>query len=250
MEEKVIKVYDYKKEMKNLFNSLVGKYNLSVIWLDLVTMLACAISNSVDKSHFAEREEMYMQTINKYTKEEQNVFPKMVAIVFAALKRNPEQDFLGSLYMGLGLGNKGTSQFFTPYHICQLMSEITIGNVMTDVREKGYITIHDPCCGAGATLIAGINTARKQLEDENMNYQNHILIVAQDIDFTVAAMCYIQLSILGAAGYVKVGNALTEPVCENDNVENYWFTPATFSKIWIKRLFEEKAVVQESGEKE
>ena len=79
---------------------------------------------------------------------------------------------------------------------------------------------------------------QKQLEKANLNYQNHLLVVAQDIDETVALMCYIQLSLLGVAGYVKVGNSLTEPITDNDNKENYWFTPMYFSNVWVlRRIF-------------
>lgn len=47
--------------------------------------------------------------------------------------------------------------------------------------------------------------------------------------------------------YVKGGNSLTEPICENDTDENYWFTPMYFSEVWqtrmalkkMKTLFEE-----------
>lgn len=61
--------------------------------------------------------------------------------------------------------------------------------------------------------------------------------MAQDINLTAALMCYIQLSLLGAAGYVKVGNSLTEPVTTNDSVDKYWFTPMYFSNTWtIRRI--------------
>lgn len=127
------------------------------------------------------------------------------------------------------------------------MSEMTVGNISEEIKKNGYVSVNDPCCGAGATLIAAINTAKKQLEKDNLNFQNHLLIVAQDIDFTVAVMCYIQISLLGVAGYVKVGNSLTEPICEKDTDENYWFTPMYFSEVWqtrmalkkMKTLFEE-----------
>lgn len=128
-----------------------------------------------------------------------------------------------------------TSQFFTPYHVCKLMAAVTMDNVVDEVKEKGYISINDPACGAGATLIAGVNEARKKLEKANINFQNHVLVVAQDIDFTVAMMCYIQLSLLGVAGYIKVGNSLTEPLSTDDTTENYWFTPMYFSDVWMTR---------------
>ena len=118
------------------------------------------------------------------------------------------------------------------------MAEMTMDDTVKKVEQDGYISINDPCCGAGATLIAGIHAARKQLEKANLNYQNHLLVVAQDIDETVALMCYIQLSLLGVAGYVKVGNSLTEPMTGNDNKENYWFTPMYFSNVWVlRRIF-------------
>lgn len=51
----------------------------------------------------------------------------------------------------------------------------------------------------------------------------------------VALMCYIQLSLLGIAAYIKVGNSLTEPMTENDSLDNYWFTMMYFSDIWSMR---------------
>lgn len=229
---------DSDKEFIKLFKKLTYKHSSWEVWKDFVTMFACAISNAVDKSYYDVREEAYLQAINKYDENERAIFPELVAQTVLALEKNPEQDFLGNIYMNLGLGSKSTSQFFTPYHICQLMAEMTLGNIAEEVREKGYISMNDPTCGAGATLIAGINTAKKHLEKEHINFQNHILIVAQDIDFTVAMMCYIQISLLGVAGYVKVGNSLAEPICENDTDENYWFTPMFFSPVWnARRMF-------------
>lgn len=229
---------DSNKEFIKLFNKLTYKHSSWEVWKDFVTVFACAISNAVDKTYFNEREKLYLQTIKKYDENERMIFPELAAQTVLALDRNTEQDFLGNIYMNLGLGNKSTSQFFTPYHICQLMAEMTLDNIAEEVREKGYISMNDPTCGAGATLIAGINTARKHLEKEHINFQNHILIVAQDIDFTVAMMCYIQISLLGVAGYVKVGNSLTDPICENDMDENYWFTPMFFSPVWnARRIF-------------
>lgn len=188
--------------------------------------------------HRDKREALYLEIIKKYNKQEQEVFPELAAQTVLALEENPEQDFLGSIFMSLNLGDEHNGQIFTPYHVCELMAEMTMDDVIKKVEQDGYISINDPCCGAGATLIAGIHAAKKQLEKANQNYQNHLLIVAQDIDETVALMCYIQLALLGVAGYVKVGNSLTEPMTDNDNKENYWFTPMYFSNVWVlRRIF-------------
>ena len=62
-----------------------------------------------------------------------------------------------------------------------------------------------------------------------------LIHISQDIDYTVAMMCYIQLSLLGAAAYIKIGNSLTEPMSSNDTLENYWFTPMYFCEPWSLR---------------
>lgn len=236
--EKTVKKVDARKEFLRVFKQLTYRHNPWNAWQDFVTMSACALSNPVDKQHYNEREALYMKTIKQYSKQEQKLFPELFAHTVMALEDNPEQDFLGSIFMELDLGNDAKGQIFTPYHVCQLMAEITMDDTVKQVNDNGYFTINDPACGAGATLIAGIHAARKALEKENLNFQNHILVVAQDIDWTVALMCYIQLSLLGVAGYVKIGNSLTEPMTSNDSTENYWFTPMYFSQVWtMRRLF-------------
>ncbi len=226
---------DPKKEFLKTFNQLTNRYRSWDVWRDFIVMYACALSNPMDKEHYEERESLYLQLIKKYNKQEQLLFPELAAHTVMALEENPEQDFLGSIFMSLNLGSQHNGQFFTPYHVCELMAEITMQDSVIKVEKDGYITINDPCCGAGATLIAGIHAARKKLEKAGYNYQNHVLVVAQDIDETVALMCYIQLSLLGVAGYVKVGNSLSDPIIENDSKENYWFTPMYFFPIWSMR---------------
>lgn len=228
---------DWEREFLKTFNKLTVRHRAWDIWSDLIVMYACALSNAVDKSNYDVREKRYMQTIKKYNHEEQQIFPELVAQITMALEDNPEQDFLGKIFMGLNLGNGMNGQFFTPYHVCELMAEIAINNVEEEVKRKGYISVNDPCCGAGATLIAGIHAIRKRLEKCNpsMNFQNHVLVIAQDIDEIVALMCYIQLSLLGVAGYIKVGNSIVDPMVVGEKTDKYWFTPMYFSEVWQVR---------------
>lgn len=182
----------------------------------------------------------------KYNKNEQQVFPRLCSIVVAALQEDPDRDFLGELYMALELSNHWKGQFFTPYAVCKAMADITSEDLLDEVKRKGFISVNDPASGAGATLIAYANTAKKKLGDAGLNYQNHILFTAQDIDTVTGLMCYIQLSLMGCAGYVKIGDTLINPLTESetkialndkDNVD-YWFTPMYFSEVWhYRRLF-------------
>lgn len=226
------------KEFLRVFKQLTNRHRSWDVWRDFIVMYACALSNPVDKQHYDEREALYLRTIKKYNKQEQPLFSELAAHTVMALEENPEQDFLGSIYMSLNLGNQHNGQFFTPYHVCELMAEISMQDAVLKIEKEGYITINDPCCGAGATLIAGVHAAKKRLEKVDYNYQNHVFVVAQDIDMTVALMCYIQLSLIGVAGYVKVGNSLTDPITTNDSTENYWYTPMYFFPVWsMRRIF-------------
>lgn len=236
-EEKNLKI-DPQKEFFRVFKQLTNRHRSWDVWRDFIVMYACALSNPVDKQHYVEREALYLRTIKKYNKQEQPLFSELAAHTVMALEDNPEQDFLGSIFMSLNLGNQHNGQFFTPYHVCELMAEISMQDAVLKIEKEGCITINDPCCGAGATLIAGVHAAKKRLEKAGYNYQNHVFVVAQDIDMTVALMCYIQLSLLGVAGYVKVGNSLTDPITTNDSTENYWYTPMYFFPVWsMRRIF-------------
>lgn len=217
--------------------SLSGRYNIREIWSDFITMLACAISNSVDKSRFEDRESMYLRIISKYEPDERGVFPQLVADLSYALYENPDQDFLGSAYMELEMGNSHAGQFFTPYDICVAMASIGLPDLGDKIEQQGYVSINDCACGAGATLIAAANTARNVCEhmDTPKDWRNHVLLVGQDIDFIVGMMCYIQMSFIGAAGYVKIGNSLTDPMTTSDESKNYWYTPMYFSPVWRDR---------------
>ncbi len=227
---------EYYQEFRNQFRQLLSSKCRPIdIWRDFIVMSACAMSNTVDKSHYDEREKRYLEIINKYEKSQQHIFPELYADVVMALDENPEQDFLGEMFMDLRLDYEELKQIFTPYHVCQLMADVSMDNLVEQVNEQGYVSINDCCCGAGATLIAAINSARHKLEDEGLNFQNHILVIGQDIEELAALMCYIQISLLGVAGYIKVGNALTEPMTSGDSLENYWFTPMYFSDVWHTR---------------
>ena len=216
--------------------TLSNRHNLWTVWSDFVTMFACAISNAVDKANFDKREALYLSCAKKYTREELDVFPELIAIMVKSLEVNPFQDFLGSAYMELELGNDHAGQFFTPYDLCEAMARITGGQYAAQILDKGYITVNDCACGAGATMIAACHAISEELSLVcSLNWQNHVMVYAQDIDATVAMMCYIQLSLIGAAGAVKIGDSLCDPMRTGDDQTRYWYTPMYFSPVWSTR---------------
>ena len=232
---------DYEKKFLVNFHRLSYDKNSWSVWQDFVTVFACSLANAVDKREnvWREREDRYLSIIKRYSKEEAEIFPKLLASTTMALEENPEQDFLGGLYMQLGLGSHWHGQFFTPWSVSELMADVTIGDSTKEqIEERDYITVADFACGAGCMLMAFANSCKNKYD---INYQQRVLFVAQDIDEVVALMCYIQMSLLGCAGYVVVGNSLTEPVggdalfpyCKDEG--KIWYTPMFFHDIWQTR---------------
>lgn len=228
------------KEFLDLFQKLCYSRSSWQVWADLMCVMACSISNAVDlvPTHQEPREKEYAECIKRLGSVE--IASQLFAIVVMALEKNPEQDFLGEMYMRLNLGNHWKGQFFTPYCVCKAMSEITVGNASEQIDSKGYVSVCDPDCGAGATLIAAANTFASERKD----YQSHVLFVGQDIDRVTGMMCYIQLSLLGCAGYVCIGNSLTNPLTGHvlfpaeRKGQELWFTPIFHSQVWtFRRLF-------------
>lgn len=227
-------------EFQKVFSRLCDTNSAWQVWSDFVEMTAISISNAVEirEKVKQEREARYMNIIGTYTKKEQAIFPELVSILVQSLQRNSEQDFLGEMFMSLELGNHWKGQFFTPYSVCKAMAAINIDDALDKVAQKGYIAINDPACGAGATLIA----ARNALELAKIG-GTQAFFVGQDIDRTAAMMCYVQLSLLGCAGYVVVADTIRYPITGQmlwPNLTEYqdaWFMPLNFLEPeWVLRL--------------
>ena len=227
-------------EFQKLFAALCDAKSSWQVWSDFVEMVAISIANSCELRTDVKqrREERYLNIIRQYSKGEQAVFPQLFAILVAALERNPEQDFLGEMFMAMELGNHWKGQFFTPYSVCKAMASINLEDARGRVAKNGYISVNDPACGAGATLIA----ARNAFELAGIG-GSQVFFVGQDIDRTAGMMCYVQLSLLGCAGYVVIADTLTNPVVGpllwpdlNENQEA-WFMPLNFmDPSWAIRI--------------
>ncbi|OMF76738.1 N-6 DNA methylase [Paenibacillus glucanolyticus] len=217
------------KRFIELFKMLTHRHRAWQLWSDFIEITACSISNVFDRRHKNAREANYLRLIAKYNPSEQKIFPMLYAEIVNAFEQKPEQDFLGDLFMRLELSNHWRGQFFTPYNICQLMAQMQLPDLSQTITEKGYISVNDPACGAGATLIAFANEARSR----GINFQQSILFTAQDIDRTAALMCYVQLSLLGCGGYVVIGDSLRNPMTESDlDGPDVWYTPFYFMANW------------------
>ena len=237
-------IKDTQKEFQNIFNTLCRSYSPWEVWSDFINMSAISISNACDRTSNKrdEREKYYLQIAKKYQEAELDAIAKMLVIVVNELEANPDQDYLGELFMSLGLGDHWKGQFFTPYNVCRMMAEITMADIDEKLKRRGWIGINDCACGAGALLIAARNAMMRQ----NINWSTAGLFVAQDIDRTAALMCYIQLSLLGCAGYVVIADTLTQPLTGSiltpriEDHHDVWYMPCFYHDVWAYRIIGER----------
>ena len=228
---------DHIKEFKNIFeNELCHKNGLSMhsAWNDLMLMYACDISNLAEV-----RKDIKEKRIGRFKECAERLggveVPfKLFQIITNALWTNPAQDFLGTLYMTLG-GNKGLGQVFTPYHISEIMAEMSLDDAKSEMEDKGYISVADPCVGAGAMLVACANVLR----NKGLDVATQSLLFGQDVDETCIHMAYIQLALTGCTAVMKHGDSLTDPFdgeplfMEEDDC--YWYTPMFYHPKWNDR---------------
>ena len=201
------------KTIIKLLNSLEGRYSRWDIWQDFIVLSAVSIANAFGGPYREQREAMYLERSKKYSTSELEVLAQMLAEVVDEMEQNPDQDMLGELFMALGLANEWKGQFFTPYDICRAMAAMYQGeDRKSQIEEKGWVSVSDPACGAGALLLAFANECKRN----HINYQTSVFFVAQDIDFLAGCMCYIQMSLLGCPGYVVIDDSILHPAQSYD----------------------------------
>ncbi|WP_426575611.1 N-6 DNA methylase (plasmid) [Xenorhabdus stockiae] len=205
---------DHHKEFIKEFKMLAPYHHRFEVFNDLIHVAAIALENRILKSPELEKE--YSNIIGRYEEKDVEKFSELLAHVMLGLHRDMN-DFLGKVFMSLDLGDKGMGQFFTPFHMSEVIAKLTIGNPVPQIEQHGYITVSEPTVGAGGMVIA----IAKILLEHGYNPSKHMLAVCTDIDITAARMCYVQLSLLGIPAIVSVGNSLTLTVSKVMNTADY-----------------------------
>lgn len=199
------------------------------IFQDWLEMSAISISNSVDWGNANAREERYLELINQYSKEEQQKFPELFALLVKAMNQESEAgkpcDILGEVFHGLELHNKYKGQFFTPNHVCEFMGEIAIEGAEEAIAKQGYVSVCEPCVGSGSMVI-GLAAA---MANNKFDYQRQMCVTACDIDIKCVHMAYLQFSLYGIPAVIIHGNSLTMETWSS------WYTPMYMADMWAMR---------------
>lgn len=207
------------------------------VFQDFIALSAISISNTVDWNNAPEREAEYMEIIKRYNEEERLKLAQALRVLIDEMTQEAENggpyDILGSVFHGLELHNKYKGQFFTPFHVCQFMGEVTLGDpVNEEIYGKDYISVCEPCVGSGA-LVLGFASA---MHGRGMNYQRELCVTACDIDIKCVHMAYLQLGLFGIPAKIIHGNSLTGEVWSE------WYTPMYMIQGWA---FKERRTMQD-----
>lgn len=188
---------DKKNCIIRTIQSMAGKYSVYNIFEDWVQCMALAFANQVQYTQ--KRENEYIETMKKYSKDEQMKLLEMMAWLIEWADEEMT-DMLGYLYMHLELGSKSHGQFFTPYHICQLMAK-------TQEYKDEFQTVNEPTCGAGGNIIA----LAEEMKNQGINYQKKLVATCQDLDIKAVYMAYVQMTLYGIPAICFQSNTLTDP---------------------------------------
>ena len=217
-----------RQNIVRLFQSMSYRHDTYKLFADFCELAALSLSNAADLAQREGREARYLQIVKGYTREEVELFPRVLAEVTLGLEEGAS-DLLGAVFHDLELHNKYRGQFFTPFEICRMMASMIVGSkedLRRLIEQRGYVTACEPACGAGAMVIALAETIREL----GINYQRHLHVTAVDVDPKAAHMAYIQFSLLHIPAVVVVGNSLSLEERE------HWYTPAHVLGGWTGKL--------------
>lgn len=243
---------DYKKEFLDCLKGIDYTKRRYDIFKDFLTASTLSFQNATFIKSKKLEDEYDKVIIKRYTPEQIKKLAELLYITTMALTQETT-DFLGDIYMFGDFGNKHSGQFFTPYHIADFMSEITIyeSDIKKHIDDKGYMTVCDPCCGSGVFMIAAYNTITRL----GYNPQQVLHIDCTDIDNICCQMAYIQTSLLGLSGYVHHANSLTNEIWEHyklpmTDINYVRFFNSRPMKIEPKEIVLDKQEIQEERKTE
>ena len=148
------------------------------------------------------RETEYLEEAKRWKPEELNGFSEALGQLVIEMEAAPFTDLLGPIYLERASKScrDARGEFYTPPSICQLMAEMTVGDVDD---SSNPVTVLEPACGAGGMILA---VGRKF---SRTNQVHRLRVTAIDINPTACDMAYINTTLWGIPCRVLHGNVLS-----------------------------------------
>jgi len=161
--------------------------------------------------------EAYKKTLDRYTREQGEELGRLFSLYAQAAEELRFQDILGELFMQLDLKSVRAGQFFTPWHIAEMMARMQFGPkpFQETVERQGYVSVMDPAVGSGVMLLAFAKVVHDALGWDGLA---KLRLYGTDIDERCILMCRIQLRMncLDSVGRLAaLVGALRDPTSHN-----------------------------------
>lgn len=148
-------------------------------------------------------EAQYMAVVRRIGDDEARRAGHLFACVWGAVQAG-HGDVLGTMAAESGLLSEHLGQFFTPREVCRLIARMTMAEAPELVARQGYISVCEPCVGAGAMVLAGWEFLRESgVSAEDAWFD------CTDVSEHTAQMAYLQLAAAGVPGIVRCGDSLS-----------------------------------------
>lgn len=217
---------DIRKAFLSVFDETARYHHRREVFRDFVTLSALSLAAPMSFGELAARRAReYEEIAARYKPEDMARHTRLFQLTVDVLEQGPE-DFLGPLYMDLGLGDARQGQFYTPHHVSKLIVELHAPAMLKALETKPYVTVSEPACGAGGMLLPLVDVLHRNGHDP----ATRLFVQAVDTDRLAALMCFIQISLWGVPAEVIVGNSLSLEVREA------WHTAMYHLHGWRARL--------------
>ena len=206
------------KELEHVSSFGYSYYNIFSDWTDFIINALLSLTDNMrkkDSKNFfndlennkfdGKFEDRYIKGIDKYKENKTREVGKRPVDYFtnawAKLQLDTsiyEEDVLGHIFEDrISHGNNG--QFMTPYHLCDLISSLTLRE---EVKRRTKIDlstkiINDLACGSGRLLIS------------SLKLKKDCKLIGQDISPIMVKMSAINMWLFNADAEIYCGNTLT-----------------------------------------
>ena len=219
------------KDFVKVVNSFGYRRNRYEVFSDFLEMAYCAVAKTTlppgDKADGLE--DRYMEVVKRHRAEDiREKMPKLLGLTQKGVAAGG--DFLGKVSGELEVLNARVGQFFTPFEVCKLMAGINIGDVGKLIEERGFFTLSEPACGAGAMILACADEVEQQGHDPGAVMYVHAVDIAE-LPFKMA---YLQLSFRGIAAEVIRGNSLSLETFEAARTPGMFSFLARHGEAWLQ----------------
>lgn len=218
------KVVKFMNDIENVSSRKSGKE----VFIDFLKVSCYAISNAVNKENYESREKDYLHIIKNYDEKERtkltSLFVDFGMILDECMANKKIHDILGSVYSMKKYYDPHKGQYFTPEHVASFMAAMTAD--YANFRSFDVQELSEPTCGSGIMVL---KTAENMMQN-NINFQDSLLVNAWDLDLTCVLMAYLQFSLYGIPAIVVHGDSITH------EIYSQWITPMMYSKDLNKKL--------------